>query len=349
MNAAANLKSNVTKFVTNPKPILNNVGTIFPEFNGMQIKGYEPGHKFQHYVPKEEEGYVFRRDFLREYISWHNSHADDMGFMIVGPAGSGKTSAVKAINHHFNIPTIHIGFHRDTSLLELKGGMQFATDPNTKQTVTRYVYGPLTMAFKYGFTLILGENNTADPAVNNGLNDIVRGNVLTIEATGETIKRHPDFRAIADGNGWGRGDDELRYAGTVQQNSAYLDRWWKHTMSYPEPEVEREIIKSQCPALNDILLEGIVRVTERIRPLIRGVSKDPKASLDIEFSTRMLVFWARIMQDFPTAPYPMKYALEIVLLRALNDTERQVIVKACADTLNSLADGRVLFPLDEDE
>jgi cobaltochelatase CobS len=318
---------------TMPNAIALPVASFFPEAGNAKIFGYNPDHAFQSYVPKAEPGYVHRREFVREYVSWHNSPGES-GLMIVGPTGSGKTTAIHAINHSLNIPTILVSCHRDMSLIELKGTMQFVTDPVSQQSITKFVYGPVAMAFKYGMTLILDENNLLDPGVNAGLNETVRGNTLFIEATGEMIQRHPMFRIIATGNDWGRGDGEIRNAGINQQNAAYLNRWWKFEMGYPTEDVEKKILAMKKPDLPEQLRDGMVSIANQIRPTIRGVGKDDRAAnMDIDFSTRTLIDWADKTLRFHKAPNAVQYGLEIVLLRSCNKVERETIERACKDTL----------------
>jgi cobaltochelatase CobS len=317
----------------NFQPIHRSVSDFFPKANSAKVLGYNAGHEYQSYVPTEEPGYVHRHQFVREYVSWHNKPGE-LGMMIVGPTGSGKTTGLLSINHHLNIPTIIVSCHRDMSLIELKGTMQFVTDPQTQQSVTKYVYGPVAMAFKYGFSLVIDENNLLDPGVNAGLNEVIRGKTLFIEQTGELIDRHPMFRMIATGNDWGRGDAEIRLAGINQQNSAYLNRWWKFEMNYPSVEEEASILKNKQPNLPDQLKDGMVKIADMIRPSIRGVGKDDMAAqLDVDFSTRTLIEWADKTMRFNKASNPVQYALEIVLLRSCDKAERETIERTCKDVL----------------
>jgi len=318
------------------QPIQKPLSLFFAAGGNAGILGYDAGHPYQSYVPNKEENYIHRREFVREYRSWHNEPGE-MGLMIVGPTGSGKSTGVLAINHFLNIPTIVVQCHRDMSLLELKGTMQFVTDSDTLQSVTKYVLGPISMAFKYGFTLVLEENNLLDPGVNAGLNEIIRGNTLMIEQTGEVIQRHQMFRIIATGNDWGRGDAEVRLAGINQQNSAFLNRWWKFEMGYPTDTEENEILESKMPNLPEEIGKKMVEVANFIRPSIRGVGKDDKkAQLDVDFSTRTLIEWADKTLRFAKAPNPVQYALDIVLLRACNDAERTTIEEACLAKMGKL-------------
>jgi cobaltochelatase CobS len=322
------------------KPILRPVSEVLQGAgNKATVLGYEDGHAFMSFVPKPEVGYVHSRAFLREYLNWHNDPGE-MGFMVVGPTGCGKSTAILAVNSHYNIPTLLVSCHRDMTINDLQGTMQFVTDKETKQSVTKFVLGPLARAFKYGFTVILDENNMLDPDVNAGLNEVVRGKTMLIEQTGELIHRHPMFRIIASANDWGRGDGEMRQAGQKLQNSAYLNRYWKFKMNYPIAEEEKKILESKLPDLPEDIRNGMVDVANMIRPTIRGVGDDPKMTkLDLDFSTRTVIEWAdKTLRFGAVAPNPVKYALEIVLLRVATTVEKTTIERACRDKLGRLYD-----------
>ena len=298
----------------------------------LQMLGYKHGHEYQAAVPKADPSYILRKDFLREYRSWHNNCGEE-GFMIVGPTGSGKSTAPLAINALLNIPTLLVPCHRDMTLLELKGNMQFVTDPMTNQTVTKYVLGPLARAFKYGLSIIMDEQNLLDPGVLTGFNEIIRGNTMLIEQTGEIIQRHPMFRYIATGNDWGRGDGEMRYAGINFQNTSNLQRFWKFSMGYPEAAVEEVILATKYPVLLEPIVKGMVSIANAVRSVTAGVGNTKEASLEVDFSTRTLLSWADKTIRFQKAGNALALGLDICLLRACDEVERQAINQICKDKL----------------
>ncbi len=321
------------------KPTMRKVSLPgLPEF---QMLGYAEGHEHQHAVPKKGDGYIHRREFIREYRSWHNDPGE-FGFMIVGPTGSGKSTAVLALNSELAIPTRVVKCHRDMTLLELISSMLFVTDPTTQQTVSKVVLGSLAHSFKFGYTVVLEEANTLDPGVAAGMNEIVRGQTLEVEATGEVISRHPMFRFVATGNDWGRGDAAIRLAGLNQQNAAYLNRFWKFQMDYPAPDVELEILTTKQPSIPAQIAEWMVDVASRLREVIVGVAADPeRATLDVDFSTRTLLLWADAVRRFAGgAPHPVQYGLKIACLRACSPPEREVIERCARDVMGDEYDGQ---------
>ena len=320
----------------NIQPLAIDISTIIGQPGPIEMIGYEADHPNQEFVPKPEDNYLPQKEFVREYRSWHNSPGE-RGFFIVGPTGSGKTTGVLHLNSFLNIPTILVHCHRDKTMLELLGSMMFVMDESTgSQSVTQYVLGPVSKAFKFGFTLVLDELGSLDPGVSIGLNEIVRGNTLLIEETGEVIKRHPMFRVVATSNDWGRGDGATRLAGLQQQNAAFLRRWWLFERDYPHADEEKAILAQKYPSVPDVIRHGMVDVANRLRSVIIGVAKGDdadRASLDVDFSTATLLNWCDTLLRFTRAPNPVQYALEICSLRACNAEERTVIERACQDVM----------------
>ena len=307
---------------------------------GLTMLGYQQNHALQKDVPQKIEGYVFDRRFLREYRSWHNSPGE-RGFFIVGPTGCGKTTTIEAVNALINIPTLKVSCHPSMDVLDLKGQLIFKQIEGTPFPVSEYVYGPLARAFKYGYTLIMDENNLLQAGVNAGLNEVIRGDRLLIEQTGEVIHRHPMFRYIATGNDWGRGLGETRFGGLQEQNAAFLNRFWKFQVGYPTPEVEAQIIANRYPVLTKDISESMIKVANFIRPMICGVGDEGKATLEIDFSTRTLLDWVDTTLRFQGSENPLQYALEIVLLAMLSKNEKEIVERACQDIFGELYSKKV--------
>jgi cobaltochelatase CobS len=315
-----------------------DVTLSLPGLRSLTFLGYDHGHAHQDLVPEQESHYRHRKDFIREYRSWHNDPGE-YGFAVVGPTGSGKSTGIIALNALLNIPTIVVQCDRDTGS-ELKSTMQFVADPESGQTVSKIVLGSVARAFKHGFTVILEEAMYMDPGVLGGLNETVRGKTMVIEASGEVIKRHPMFRLVLVGNDWGRGDGPLRLAGLQQQNAAFLNRFWKFGMGYPDATSEAEIIRAKVPSLPDRVVDLMVEVASRLREVIVGVAADTsRATLDVDFSTRTLLLWAEATRRMNGAPHPVQYGLEIACLRSCEAQEKEIIERCCRDVMGDAYDG----------
>jgi cobaltochelatase CobS len=222
-------------------------------------------------------------------------------------------------------------------LLDLMGSMNLTSVEGVHLPVSKHCYGPVSQAFKFGYTLIMDEQNLLDPGVACALNEVVRGDTLLIEATGEVIHRHPMFRYAATSNDWGRGHGETRFAGTNDQNAAFLNRFWKFAAGYPTQETEVKIITSKVPAIPEQMASAMVKVANFIRPQISGVGDG--GSLDFDFSTRTLLQWSDMTVRFtnPENPKPALYALEITLLNMLDNEEKEVVIRACKDCFGNEA------------
>lgn len=71
-------------------------------------------------VPKASDGYVFRRDFLRELIGFLRDPDGD-AFYLAGPTGSGKTSGITETLARLYWPCQQITAHGRIELTDLIG------------------------------------------------------------------------------------------------------------------------------------------------------------------------------------------------------------------------------------
>lgn len=69
---------------------------------------------------------------------------------------------------------------------------------------------------------------------------------------------HPMFRFVATANTNGAGDDTGLYQGTQRQNLAFTDRFILCEMGYPDPSVEKKLLRDRYPALPVSLCETMV-------------------------------------------------------------------------------------------
>ncbi len=207
------------------------------------------------------------------------------------------------------------------------------------QGETKFIYGPLAVAARDGRLLILNESDLMDPSELAGLNDIIEGQPLVIaENGGEVIRPHPKFRVFATGNSVGAGDGSGLYQGVLRQNLAFMDRFRVVQVGYPEPAVEKEIIKTQVPKLPDLIAEKMITVAGEIRRLFVG-AKEGGAELTVTMSTRTLVRWAGLSLTFKGAPKVFEYALSQALTARAEPQQQEAIHRIAADVFGDYWDG----------
>ncbi|MDR3037869.1 MAG: CbbQ/NirQ/NorQ/GpvN family protein, partial [Candidatus Adiutrix sp.] len=255
--------------------------------------------------------YLFHES-SREVVVWFLEKSDPL--YIFGPAGSGKTSLVKELASRVNYPVFEVTGHSRLEFPELVGHL---TVENGQMA---FQYGPLALALKYGGLFLLNEIDLLDPATAAGLNSILDGSPLCIpENGGEIIQPSPRFRFVATANTNGAADETGLYQGTLRQNCAFMDRFWLCEIGYPKPELEIALLARLTPELPDDLRARMVEYANEVRRLFLGQAGEnsPEHPLEVTFSTRTLIRWAKLTVRFqPLARQgvpPLVHALDRAL------------------------------------
>lgn len=276
----------------------------------VSITGFEAGHAHQVFVPATKNtGYVFQKDLFRKLHAWLDDPRGE-GFFLSGPTGSGKTSFMIEMAARLNWPVIRVMGPKIREFSELEGQLKLKGD-GLGGTLMEYVFGPLAEAMRHGFIFILDEMDQIPEHVSMALNEILEGNAMTIFGDKlEVIDPHPNFRLFATGNTLGQGDDTGLYAGAIQQNLAFMDRFWVAELGYPEEAVEEAILTNACPKVPKEIRQKMVRVANTIRNQFVGTGNEG-ATLTVTLSTRTLVRWGDLAARFKGQKSPMKYSFDV--------------------------------------
>lgn len=276
-------------------------------------------------IPDLDPTHVFDRAFLREIVSFLKDPYGD-ALKIYGPMGTGKSSGAIQVCARLNWPVVGLTATGSLEFISLVGGFQLVQVEAGQAPVMKFIYGPLASAMKYGKVLLINEYDYAQPEEMAGLNDIIQGMPLFIEATGEVIYPHPAFRIIVTGNTAGNGDEQGIYPGVLIQNGAANDRYRIIESTYLAEEDEIAIVdrsmKSQLP---QPIIKKMVEVANAVRA--QFVAPKDGVRLSSVISTRGIKRWAHLTLQFNTSPKPLKYALEQSLLRGISETDRLAIDK----------------------
>jgi len=103
-----------------------------------------------------------------------------------------------------------------------------------------WVDNPLTIACKYGYTLVYNEFSRAKPEANNVLLSVLEENILelpTMFGKERYIDVHPDFNIIFTSN-------SIEYAGVHRPQDALLDRMVDIYMDYYDLDTEVKIVQA---------------------------------------------------------------------------------------------------------
>ena len=273
-------------------------------------------------IPRCHDTYAFRREVLRDLLAFLRKPNGDALF-ITGPTGSGKTSVVNEVCARLNWPVQQLTLNSRFEFSQLTGHFTYSANKPGEAPQMRFQYGPLGIAMKEGHVLILNELDLADAGELAGLNDVLEGRPLVLsENAGEVIHPHPMFRVVATANSAGSGDASGRYAGVQQLNLAFMDRFRLMEVGYQDARVEELLLEKLVPAMKPVL-GTMVKLANEIRTLFS------EGRLSLTLSTRTLVRWAQLSNDFRNSPNSLEYGLWRSLLIRAEPEEAKAILSLC--------------------
>jgi cobaltochelatase CobS len=148
--------------------------------------------------------------------------ANDVAVMLVGPAGSGKTTLCEQVAESLGLRFYFTG--AVASEYKLSGFVD---------AQGRIVSTAFREAYKNGGLFLFDEVDASMPQAIMAFNAALANGHCDFPGDTEPTKRHPDFRVVAAANTYGRGADR-QYVGRNQLDAASLDRFAVITMEYDE-------------------------------------------------------------------------------------------------------------------
>lgn len=173
---------------------------------------------------------------------------------LIGPTGCGKTILALQVAKELGRPVVWINGDESITTTDLIGGYSQVETTSIRDKYIHNVFkdkdvlkadwvdNPLTLACKYGYTLVYNEFSRSKAAANNVLLSIFSEGVLELPTQfGEEryVQVHPNFRVIFTSN-------SLEYAGVHRAQDALLDRMAGIYMNYYDTETEAKIITQQA-------------------------------------------------------------------------------------------------------
>jgi nitric oxide reductase NorQ protein len=243
-----------------------------------------PGAEAPYYLPTGDEVAVFEM-----------CHARQLGLMLKGPTGCGKTRFVEHMAWRLGRPLVTVACHDDLSASDLTGRYLI------RGAETVWLDGPLTRAARLGAICYLDEIIEARPdtvVVIHPLTDDRR--ILPLDKTGELVEAAPGFQLVISYNpGYQHGLKDLKPS--TRQRFVALE------FAFPAPDLETEIVAHEG-GVERSTARGLVTLTNRLRQLgDRGLAEVP--------STRLIVATARLV----ASGIPVRSACRAALLGPLTD------------------------------
>lgn len=235
-----------------------------------------------------DPGHYFDPNFFNVFRLWWENDDTREPLYISGPTGCGKTSTVTQLLTRLNAPHVSITCRRRMDKNELIGS--YGIDSKTGNFT--WYDGPAAAAWRHGLVLIINEFTLAPPEVWVSSNDILEGDDLTLEKTGEVLRRHENTRVIITDNALAREGSNV-YEARMRQDQSVCDRFWHTQLHYLDEKEEFEMLlrKTNTEALG---LDGS-KVKTLLKTLIQFAHKTRGNDEDLPtVSTRTIIRMAKL-------------------------------------------------------
>ncbi len=173
--------------------------------------------------PKKEEPKVEKKDGKIQHFQFKTllmAIAARVNVMLVGPAGSGKTSAAHEVSKTLSLPFYSISVGMQTTKTEFFGYMD---------ATGKYVRTLFREAFEKGGVFLLDEMDAGNANVITAINQALANEYCAFPDG--MVSKHPDFVIVSSANTFGTGANR-EYVGRNQLDAATLDRFavieWKY-------------------------------------------------------------------------------------------------------------------------
>ncbi len=222
---------------------------------------------------------------------------------LIGPTGCGKTTLALAVAWKMGQPILWLNGDDQMTTGDLIGGY---SEVETSTVRDKYIHNvviakdkskymwvdnPLTIACKYGYTLIYNEFSRAKPMANNVLLSVLEEGILELPimfGAERYVRVHPNFSVIFTSN-------SIEYAGVHRPQDALLDRMVHIYMDYYDFPTELGIVMKHT-GLSDEDASKVVTAMRQIRDKMPLESK-PGTRAAIMVGHGLRVMMSRKFED----------------------------------------------------
>ena len=240
---------------------------------------------------------------------------------IHGPSGCGKTTTLRTIVKEMYPQFCKNGVYPFD--IDFSQGVDEATFLGTKEAtvdvkgnnITKFSYGVFPQAVISGIPIIVNEIDSAPPHYLTALHSILddeNPKLVLMDNAGEVLVPTNGFVLLATANSLGLGENQQKFAGTVQLNEAFLDRFSAFfEMSYTDKEIE---------IVNNLLASNETDVN-RIMLFISDIRKSNSSeNIMSTISTRRLKMFVKKINE-----WGLRIALENVIYARLDIDDRNIV------------------------
>lgn len=266
-----------------------------------------------------DDDYSFNPQFFEELRMWWETENTAEPLYLSGPAGCGKTSGVMQFLARVNAPAVTLTCRRRMDKYELIGSY------SSQDGKLVWVDGPALIAWRTGAVLVINEMTSAPADVWVACNDLLEGDAIVVDRTGEVVPRHPNTRVIfTDNRPLGDGSETDQYLGRNAQDASVLDRCWHIACNFPKTDEQIELIWKKVSHLATGL------DTDRARNIVRQVvqfaeevrENRDRAYDNVSISNRGILRFVSMLFAFAKAPKkpenPVQLALGLTIANGLS-------------------------------
>lgn len=224
--------------------------------------------------------------------------ADLVNLLIVGPAGSGKTTLAAQVAESLGL---------DFGVLSLSGGANeshlFGRLAPDATGAWSYSESPFVRIYRNGGVFLLDEIDAADPNVLVSANAALANGFLVVPATGERVERHVDCVIMSAANTFGSGADAM-YVGRNALDAATLDRFvcalvmvdydreLERAIALDIASVEGEALLARIWGLRDSVASNKIRRIVGTRAIIAGCKLLKAGDSVAEIISDLTIAWS---------------------------------------------------------
>ncbi|MFH1081806.1 MAG: gas vesicle protein GvpN [Pseudomonadota bacterium] len=280
-------------------------------------------------IDKNQPGFV-QSDYVKGVLRRAMTYMK-VGFPVhlSGPAGTGKTTIGMHLAAQIGRPVILLHGDDEFGTSDLIGGQYgysrkkmvdnfiHSVLKSEEKVAPEWIDNRITVACKYGFTLIYDEFTRSRPEANNVLLAILEEKILDLPAArGENgyLRVSPDFRAIFTSN-------PEEYAGVHKAQDALKDRMITIKLGHYDRETEVSIVEAKS---------GLPRnEAERVVDIVRSFRDSIKNTFHPTIRASIMI--ARVLSATGSGP----------------KADNSEFVEACLDVLNFDTNGMQSHPESE--